>query len=168
MRSTRATTRRTTVFLLAASIAVVVASCGNAPRTVAVPAPQQRVANGHDSPQAAVAGYLTGYGSNDPNVICDYVAPSQAESCRSLLGDAPHNSVEQWRIGDSLVRGNEAIVVVLSDRWCIAKICLGNDDPGKGLPRDEKDFERAFDSTSNWLPAVSVVRLHGKWYVALA
>jgi hypothetical protein len=168
MRRTRAISRPTTAALLVASIAFAVASCGTPAHTVAVPMSKQQVANGHDSPQAAVAGYLTGYTSNDPSVICAYVVPVQEKSCLSLLGDAPHNSVTSWRIGNSLVRGNEAIVVVLSDRWCIAKICLGNSDPGKGLPRHEKDFEHAFDSTSNWLPAVSVVRVHGKWYVALA
>jgi hypothetical protein len=168
MRSNRAINPRTKVGLLVTSIAVVLASCGASPRTALVPPPQQPVATGYDSPQAAVAGYLTGYRNNDPNMICKYVVPKQAEFCRFLLGDSPHNSVAPWRIGNSLVRGNEAIVVVLSDRWCIVKICIGNDDPSKGLPRHKRNFERAFDAATNWLPAVSVVRLDGKWYVALA
>jgi hypothetical protein len=67
-----------------------------------------------------------------------------------------------------MIRNNEAIVVVTADKWCAAKTCLGNTDPNKGLPKHPRGFESAFAATSNAVPAVSVVRVDGKWYVALA
>jgi hypothetical protein len=158
--------------LLLASVAALCASCGGGSATVSVPAPQQAVAPGYDSPQAAVAGYLTGYSDNDRKKICAYVAPPQEEYCNFLFGPSLDksldNSLTTWRLGDSLVRGNEAVVVVIADKWCIAKVCVANKDPKKGLPRTNRGFERAFDKTTNWLPAVSVVQVEGKWYVALA
>jgi hypothetical protein len=154
--------------LLLLALTAALASCANSPRSVSVPAPNQPVAPGHDSPQAAVAGYVKGYENNKAKDICAYVAPPQAGYCSFLIGAKPRNSLTNWRIGNSRVRGDEAIVAVLTDKWCIAKICTGNSDPNQGLPQGNQGFEKAFDKTSNWLPAVSVVRVDGKWYVALA
>jgi hypothetical protein len=152
---------------VAASTVVLLASCGGSPRTVSVPAPQGTVAPGYDSPQAAVAGYLAGHRSNDAKKACAYVAPPQTGFCNFLAG-GPKESLSAWRLGNAAVRGNEAIVVVMSDAWCFNKLCFHNNDPNNGLPKHARGFETAFDKTSNSLPAVSVVRVNGKWYVALA
>jgi len=159
---------RTTAIGFIASAVVLVASCGGSPRTVSVSAPQGAVAPGYDTPQAAVAGYLTGHRNNDPKQICAYVAPPQATFCDFIVGTAPKESLKPWRLGNAAVRGDRAIVVVMTDRWCIGKLCLGNNDPNRGLPPPNRRFDHAFDKTSNSLPAVSVVRVKGKWYVALA
>jgi hypothetical protein len=111
---------------------------------------------------------MSGYTNNDGKQICQYVAPAQAGLCQFLLGDAPDNKLTPWRIGNSAVRRNEAVVTVLADKWCVKKLCLHNDDPNNGLPNANKDFPHAFEKTSNSLPALSVVRVDGKWYVALA
>jgi hypothetical protein len=66
-----------------------------------------------------------------------------------------------------MVRGKEAIVVVVADKWCGGKACVSNHDPNKGLPSQTRGFGHAFDATSNALPAVAVVQISGKWYVAL-
>jgi hypothetical protein len=167
MRKHRTIASRSKIAVVVASAAVVIASCGSA-RTVVVPSPQQPIAPGHDSPQSAVAGYLTGYAKNDGKTICEYVAPTQDSICKFLVGDSPHSSLSRWRIGNSAVRGSKAIVAVLAHRWCIAKFCLSNDDPSKGLPKKSRNFERAFAATSNSLPALSLVRVADKWYVVLA
>jgi hypothetical protein len=67
-----------------------------------------------------------------------------------------------------MVRGKEAIVNIVADKWCALNQCTHNADPNKGLPAQANDFERAFDSTPNGVPAVAVVQVNGKWYVALA
>jgi hypothetical protein len=160
------TGRRKAMFVIASG-ALAMASCGGgSPSAVLVPAPQQQPAPGYDSPQAAVAGYLTGYTKKNGNMICSYVAPVQDGVCRFLVAGTPYPLV--WRIGNSMVRGKEAIVVVLSDKWCAAGTCIRNTDASKGLPSNPRGFERAFDATRNLLPALSVVRVDGKWYVALA
>jgi hypothetical protein len=156
------------IALMLAFVTVAFAACGGGTPTVALPAPQQTVAPGYDSPSAAVAGYVTGYDNSDSQQICAYVAPLQHEYCDFLFGNALRSSVTGWQLGNSLVRGDKAIVVVTADKWCIAKVCVGNRDPKKGLPNKNRGFENAFDKTTNWLPAVSVVELKGKWYVALA
>jgi hypothetical protein len=167
MRCSRSINGRTKVMLVIASAAVAIASCGGgSPRTELVPAPQQQPAAGHDSPQAAAAGYMTGYLKGDDKMICEYVAPPQAGLCKFLVGGAVY-SLTPFRIGNSMVRDKEAIVVVVADKWCGGKACVQNQDPNKGLPRLPRGFEHAFDATSNALPAVAVVKINGQWYVAL-
>jgi hypothetical protein len=76
--------------------------------------------------------------------------------------------LKNWSIGQSMIRGNEAIVVVMSNAWCLGKVCYNNSDPGRGLPKKAKTFENAFYKTTPVLPALGVVRVKDKWYVALA
>jgi hypothetical protein len=167
MRGSRIINGRTKVMALIASGAVAIGACGgSSPRTVSVPAPQQQPAPGYDSPQAAATGYMTGYRKADDKMICKYVVPRQAGLCDFLVGGAVY-SLTPFRIGNSMVRGKEAIVVVVADKWCGGKACVHNQDPTKGLPRQAQGFEHAFDATSNALPAVAVVQVDGKWYVAL-
>ena len=167
MRYSRSINGRRKAMALIASGAVAIVSCGgSSPRTVVVPAPQQQPAPGHGSPQAAVAGYMTGYLKTDDKMICAYVAPPQVGLCSFLLG-GPTYSLTPWRIGNSMVRGKEAIVVVVADSWCAGKVCVHNPDPNKGLPRQPQGFEHAFDATTDSLPAISVVQISGEWYVAL-
>jgi len=167
MRCSRIINGRTKVMLLIAAGAVAIGSCGGStPRTVSVPAPQQQPAPGHDSPQAAAAGYMTGYRKADDKMICEYVAPSQVGLCNYLVGGVTY-SLTPLRIGSSMVRGKEAIVVVVADSWCAGKVCFHNQDPTKGLPRQARGFDHAFDAASNALPALAVVQVNGKWYVAL-
>jgi hypothetical protein len=138
-------------------------------RTVSASAPQTAPAAGYDSPQAAVAGYLSGWVDKDVSKICAYVAPPQAGYCKYLVGGGSEKySLTSWRIGNSMTRGNEAIVVVLSDSWCVGKFCFSNNDASKGLPPHTRGFEVAFEKTGTGLPALSVVRVKDKWYVALA
>ncbi len=112
---------------------------------------------------------MEGFANNDPAAICEYVVPAQRPVCNVMA--KAHYSVTNWRLGNSLVRGHEAIVVVLADKFCAAKLCVKNPDQNRGLPRkhdNSQSFDHAFDSTVAPLPANSVVRLKGKWYVALA
>jgi len=167
MRCNRSINGRTKVMVIIAAGAVAIASCGGGtPRTVLVPAPQQQPAPGHGSPQAAAAGYMTGYQKADDKMVCAYVVPPQVKLCNFLVGASTY-SLTPWRIGNSMVRGKEAIVVVVADSWCGGKACVQNHDPNKGLPLQTRGFERAFDATSNALPAVAVVKVNGQWYVAL-
>jgi len=154
------------VFLLSAMAAL--ASCGGSKPTVSAPAPQNDVAPGYDSPQSAVAGYLSGWVRKDTATICSYVAPPQKGYCAYLVGGPTKYSLASWRIGDAMIRGDEAIVVIMSDSWCVAKFCFKNTDPRNGLPSTSAGFAHAFEKTSTGVPAVAVVRVHAKWYVALA
>jgi hypothetical protein len=167
MRCSRSFKGRRSGALVIISLAAALASCGGSPRTTFVSAPQQTVTPGHDSPQAAVAGYMAGYVDKDEKAVCEYVAPPQAGLCKFLVGGTVY-SLSPWRIGNSMIRKDEAIVVVIADKWCAAKVCVSNNDPNKGLPPRSGGFGAAFAATSNAVPSVSVVRVDGKWYVALA
>jgi hypothetical protein len=172
MRCWRSIKRPLMMLLFVAVVAAVGAACGaSSPRAELVPAPQQLPAPGTDSPQAAVAGYLTGYVKNDGNMVCQYVAPSQRGLCGFLTTQSSF-SLSGWNLGNSMVRGKEAIVVVLAQNFCAGpggrKACQNNTDPNKGLPAQTDGFEQAFDTTSNAVPNLSVVQVNGKWYVALA
>ena len=167
MRCSRSINGRTKAMVVIASAAVAIAACGGgSPRVEFVPAPQQQPAPGHGSPQAAAAGYMTGYRNADDKMICAYVAPAQVGLCKFLVGGTVY-SLTPWRIGNSAVRGKEAIVVVVAASWCAGKVCVHNQDPTKGLPRQARGFEHAFDVTTNALPAVAVVQVDGQWYIAL-
>jgi hypothetical protein len=159
---------RSFVLVFVAVAALFLAACGSgSPRTVSVPAPDPLPSPSHESPQAAVAGYMTGYVQNNGEMVCEYVAPSQRSLCKHFVSSATY-SVSEWSLGNSVVRGNEAIVAILADKWCAGPACIHNTDANKGLPQDGHGFERAFDSTANAVPVVSVVDISDKWYVALA
>jgi hypothetical protein len=169
MRCSESIKGRSKRLLLVAFVAVALASCGSsAPRAVLVPAPSQLPPPGHDSPQAAVAGYMAGYDTHDAPLVCSYVAPGQQGLCSFLVGSVASYSLANWRLGNSVVRGNEAIVTILADKWCAGRACTHNDDPNKGLPPHPAGFGHAFDVTPNAVPTVSVEKIKGKWYIALA
>jgi hypothetical protein len=152
---------------VAALLVITLASCGGSARMVLLP-PAENVAPGHDSPQAAVAGFMSGFAKNDVNAICEYVAPAQTAVCKQTVAQSGGYTLTPWRLGYSMVRGNKAIVVVVAEKMCAAKACISNADVRKGLPPNQRNFEHAFEATVFPLPANSLVRLRGKWYVALA
>jgi hypothetical protein len=167
MRCRRSIYGRSKLLLLVAFAAVSLASCGGGPSTVVVPAPRLQPGPSHETPQAAVAGYLTGYELYNVGMVCTYVAPKQLPLCQYLV-DHGRFYLGNWSIGNSVVRGDEAIVAVLSNQWCVASVCLHNSDPNRGLPPDSQHFGRAFDVTPNAVPTVSVEKINGQWYVVLA
>jgi hypothetical protein len=108
-------------------------------------------------------------------MVCDYVVPTQRGLCQQQAWVSTV-SADPWTIGNSLVRGGRAIVVVVTNAFCVKTIlgtvrtnyCLRNGDPNAGLPADTSHFWGAFDATFWPVPANSLVRLKGKWYIALA
>jgi hypothetical protein len=169
MRCSRSIKGRSKRLLLVAFVAVAVASCGSSdPRAVLVRPTQQQPSPGHDTPGAAVSGYMAGYDTHDAPMVCEYVAPGQRGLCGFLVGTGQKYSIANWRLGNSVVRGNEAIVTILADKWCAGRACTNNSDPNKGLPAHTAGFGHAFDVTPNAVPTVSVEKIKGKWYVVLA
>lgn len=129
-------------------------------RLPAAPAP------GHDSPRAAVAGFLHGLVSGDPMQACDYVDPDQQGNCLTGFGEAPPTS-GQWSVGAQLVRHHSALVVGLFEHFCIGSQCQTNTDPNAGLAAATNDFDAAYEQAQQpgKTADVAVVWTQGKWYI---
>ena len=121
---------------------------------------------GHDSPRAAVAGFLQYLAVGDPFKICGFVDPDQQGNC--LSGFNGSQSVSgSWSVGKQMVRRHSALVVGLFDHFCVDGQCETNIDPRAGLPRVRSGFVTAFERAQQRgkNTVVACVWKNGKWYV---
>jgi hypothetical protein len=125
------------------------------------------VAPGYGSPEAAVAGFFTGIAQNQSSITCSYVDPSGQAACPDALNSTAV-SVGHWSIGKSFVLGDQALVVVVADKYCVALQCGSNSNPSKDLPHDNADFARAYTASADSgvsNPTVQCIQVNGQWYV---
>ena len=160
---------RTGVLLVAAAV-LSVAGCRtqatlDQSATVRLPAAP---ASGHDSPRAAVAGFLQGLAAGDPFRACDYVDPDQQGNCLSGF-NGTQAITGQWSVGDQVVRHHSALVVGLFDHFCVDKQCETNTDPRAGLATAADDFAGAFEHAQELgkNTVVACVWSDGRWYVEI-
>jgi hypothetical protein len=126
----------------------------------AAPAP------GHNSPRAAVAGFLHGIASVDPGSSCDYVEPDSQGNCLEAFGDI-EPATGTWSVGKAVTQHNSAIVVGLFSRFCINTECRTNENPRAGLP-SSADFDSAYTTAQGASPTTIACRFrHGKWYLVI-
>jgi MFS family permease len=137
------------------------------------PAAVLAAAGGHDSPAAAVSGFIGDSLLGAYKGLCGYYLPSEQDWC---LQHEPHGRAESGSaaIGEVVVHGTRAIVAVVG-RICVLKApaqsgppCLSNSSPYISLSRGTS-FAEAFNKASMasyrglmW----SCEEVHGAWYVA--
>ena len=160
--------RRTGALVSGVTLALSVAGCQaqettKESATVSLPSAP---APGHDSPRAAVAGFLQGLSGGDPFKACEYLDPDQQGNCLSGF-DGTQVVSGGWSVGDQLVRHHSALVVGLFAHFCIADQCQTNTDPRAGLDTAAADFEGSYERAQEPAksPVVACVLSGGKWYV---
>jgi hypothetical protein len=146
--------------------ALAVAGCGGSVQLSGpVPPPP-----GHQAPGNAVSGLVQHLmAGGRPFTTCSYVEPDEEGNCLDTVGNDSGGS-GTWRLGHSVVSGNEAIVAVELANVCFSS-CSTNVNPGAGLPRQGQSFGAAFqrtqDGTGGKDYAFGCVRIGGRWYVEL-
>ena len=160
--------RHTVALVVAAATVLSAAGCRthtsvSQSETVRLP---EAPAVGHDSPRAAVAGFLQGLAAGDPFRACDYVDPDQQGNCLSGFNGTQSIS-GQWSVGEQVIRHHSALVVGLFDHFCVESECETNTDPRAGLATAADDFANAFEHAQQLGKNVVVacVWSDGKWYV---
>lgn len=140
------------------ALVLAAASCGGSASSGSTPAP------GHGSPQAAVMGLIRGLAAHDTSAACDYFVPAEQSACHGTQLPATTGTVT---IGHTAVKGDRALVVVMSSKYCVGNQCLSNSDSTKGLPSGSTTFDQAYQATQNNQndPTTPCQRVNGKWYV---
>src|SRR3954454_21095493 len=93
-------------------------------------------------PEDTVTNFVNGLEKHDTTVACaSYQKNFRKECVKNLPKDS---TVKGFKVGNSMVDGNKAIVVVVADKLCLADQCLTNHDPNKGLPSSTGGFAKAF------------------------
>lgn len=137
------------------------------------PAAVLAAAGGHDSPSAAVSGFIGDTLLAAYTGMCSYYLPTQQHLC---LQHEPHGRAESGRaaIGEVIVNGTRAVVAVVG-RICVLTAttqsrtsCLYNSSPYIGQGQDTT-FTHAFNTATMasyrgmmW----SCEEVRGAWYVA--
>jgi hypothetical protein len=123
-----------------------------------------QISPGHDSPEAAVVGLISGLKQSNAQVPCSFVIPPEQSLCLSRL---PRVKVKGFQLGHTAVSGNRALVTLIVDKLCAESECFTNHDPDAGLPNGTTTFQHAFHQTlrSASDPATACVRMNGRWYV---
>ncbi len=131
---------------------------------------------GHDSPKAAVAGFLSGVTSGGSG-LCPYVDPSDQSDCTSELGEVHTSLTGAYTIANDAIQGDEALVAVTGS-VCISfsagttatSTCGHNSDSSAGLPTSTGGFQQAYESAveasgdnDSTIPCIEV---GGSWYVS--
>ncbi len=129
---------------------------------------QPSEAPGHGSPQAATAGFVAAAAKNEGSNVCAYVLPAQVSECNQWF-TTNALSIGGWSFGKSFAYGDQALVVLIADKFCSGGVCASNSDPNKDLPQTEQEFSAAFAHAKGNpnSPAVPCVRINGQWYVIL-
>jgi hypothetical protein len=150
--------------------AMAVAGCGGSIHLSGPPPPPP----GHQAPANAVSGLVQHLmAGGNPVTTCSYVEPNEEGNCLITMSNASAGGSGTWRLGHSVVSGNEAIVAIELDNVCFSS-CSSNVNPDAGLPRPGRPFGTAFLRTQDGMTntdgkvyAFGCVRIGGRWYVEL-
>jgi hypothetical protein len=139
--------------------------------TVAAPA---RVAPGHGSPGAAIAGLFAAISARRYAAACGYVEPAGQAACRASEAEpASQQSARNAAIGYVAVRGDQALVGS-TGTFCVPAEqprCFTNTDPaailsgGKSFGTLWAQANRA--TSSNVYKLAPCVKIGGRWYLHL-
>ena len=114
---------------------------------------------------ATVEGFVKAVQQHDTKAACSHYQPSVQAQCEKNL---PKDSqVTGFKVGDSIVDGDRAIVVIEADKLCLGGTCLTNHDAHKDLP-SKSGFDAAYkkvQSGSNTDPRVPCIKVNGTWYI---
>jgi hypothetical protein len=113
-----------------------------------------------------VANFVNGLEKHDTTVACASYQKNVRKQCvENLPKDA---TVEGFKVGNSMVDGNKALVVILADKLCLGGDCLTNHDPNKGLPSSTDGFAKAYKAAQkggSTDPRVPLVKVGDTWYI---
>jgi hypothetical protein len=148
--------------------AVVLAGCASAVH-LSGPAPPPP---GHEAPASAVSGFVQHLmAGSDPVTTCGYVEHYEEGNCLETVSNASGGGTGTWKLGHSVVSGNDAVVAVELANVCFSS-CSTNTNPNAGLPGHGLSFSAAFqhtqEVTGKKIYAFGCVRTDGRWYVELA
>lgn len=135
---------------------------------ISAPAPSGSVVPGHDTPEAAAAGYLTAIYAGNHADLCTYLAPSAQADCASAVPQAsPHPYTGSFVIHGSVIVNGKALVEV-TGKECTSGGCMSNTDPANGMPGGSVTFQQAYDAAivNGGFSPVICVKVSGKWYIA--
>lgn len=129
---------------------------------------------GHDSPGAAVRGFVNALNAGKAQQICSYFDPSAQATCRSQLGGAPAGSAgtfKNFALGYVAIDGSEALVGSTGTRCQPTPVCGSNHDPaaifatGKPFAILWAESEAAATSSSNAYSLAPCVKVGTSWYL---
>jgi len=139
--------------------------------TVTAPA---RVAPGHGSPGAAIAGLFAAISARRYAAACGYVEPAGQAACRASEAEpASQQSARNAAIGYVAVHGDQALVGS-TGTFCVPAErprCFTNTDPaallsgGKSFGTLWAQADRA--TSSNVYKLAPCVKIGGRWYLHL-
>jgi hypothetical protein len=134
-------------------------------------------APGHDSPGAAMHGYVSALNAGRLIQTCKYYPPSAQAICRTTMGDVHTGSsptIRDFALGFVAVDGNRALVGV-TGTFCVphqTPACTSNHDPAaifsaaKPFPRLWAESVAAdISPTTNRYSLAPCVKIGTKWYV---
>jgi hypothetical protein len=130
---------------------------------------------GHDSPKAAVIGFLTDL-KTAGDAWCSYLDPADQSTCRQGSEEVQIKLNGNFSIGNDAIQAEEALVAVTGN-LCVSEsgdvttpttACQSNNDPNTGLPPGAGTFAQAYaaaTSSSSNDTTVPCIEVNGSWYV---
>jgi hypothetical protein len=142
--------------------------------TVTLP---RSVTPGHDSPGAAVLGYVNSLTDKDPKAACGYAEPSEQSACASSFAQASKDQLPYGRnmvIGYVATHGTQALVGITGTLCSPGSKpeCATNTNPaavlssGKSFASLWSQAQSSSSSSNSYAPA-PCVEVSGKWYLGV-
>lgn len=138
---------------------------------------QTEIKPGHDTPQDAADGLISGELAKNFKLACSYVEPSYRSTCTTAYSQSSPTFTGNYKIVGAVISGTEALVE-LTGRVCTAGDgggCNSNSDPSAGMPKGSLTFAQAYHNTAdpqsnandNSMSPAPCVLINKKWYVAV-
>lgn len=150
-------------FLLIGTVACfLVTACGSsgAASSTGTPTPSPSIS----SPDKVVVAVVNDLATGNYADICRHILRSPSQPCHT--GSANSWKVSGFKVGNSSVQGDRALVVVTADRVCVLGTCAANHNPNLGLPHGSTTFDQAWLRSTSGLAFFTgaVQRVRGVWY----
>jgi hypothetical protein len=140
-------------------------------------ASQPNIEPGHDTPQDAADGLISGELAKNFKLACSYVEPSSQATCTTGYSQSSPTFTGNYKIVGAVISGTEALVE-LTGRVCTVGDgggCNSNSDPSAGMPKGSLTFAQAYHNTAdpqsnaayNSMSPAPCVLINKKWYVAV-
>jgi hypothetical protein len=117
---------------------------------------------GHESPQAAVKGFIGDSLQSKWAGMCSYEIPSEQSGCNSTM---PSEQTGYMAVGNAITEGGQALVPT-SGTVCKYNACTTIE--GNGIPAGtpfQAAYLQATNRTSQLANFVACKEVDGKWYV---
>jgi hypothetical protein len=137
----------------------------------------QSASPGHDSPGAAVQGYVSTFFAKNLQAACDYVEPSVQSKCKSDLAKIPSGTklpyMQNEALGYVATNGTQALVGITGSVCSPTATppCTTNKDPaaifssGKPFATLWSQAQAAQNNSSSAYSLAPCIQVNGQWYV---